>query len=319
MEEKTMKMSKFILPIFVFVAACLPASVQAATLSLSPQSASYTVGSLMAVSIYASSPDQAMNAVSGVVSFPKDKLDVVSLSKDESVINLWVRDPSVSATLGQVNFEGVVLNPGFIGSSGKILKIIFRIKTSGDALIQFASGSILANDGVGTNILTGFGKASFSLVPNSSYETTTATSTLETPLIGQDISPNETSTTPAINVRQTEPFRMIFSTMDILALLISISTLIIGFILLWLYGLRRIRSARRRLKGETREAHAVFQKSYESLKSAIWEHLSVLAKKHNKTKYDLDTVSSLQRLGERLDTAEESIQKELHKVEDDLK
>lgn len=316
METKSMKVLKFILPMFLFALVWLPALAQAATLSFSPQSASYTVGSLMAVSIYASSPDQAMNAVAGMVSFPKDKLDVVSLSKDGSIINLWVRDPSVSATVGQINFEGVVLNPGFIGSSGKILKIIFRIKTPGNATIQFASGSVLANDGVGTDILTSLGKASFSFTPTNPGA---ATSTLEVPLIDQNTLTNETATTSAINIRQTEPVRIIFSTMDILALLMSISTLIIGFILLWLYGLRHIRSARRRLKGETREAHAVFQKSYESLKNAIREHLNVLTKKHTKTKYDLETVSSLQRLGEKLDAAEESIQKDLRKVEEELK
>ncbi|MBU4256969.1 hypothetical protein KKC04_00990, partial [Patescibacteria group bacterium] len=62
-----------------------------------------------------------------------------------------------------VNFEGIVLNPGFTGSSGKAITIVFRTKAAGNTPLTFSSGSALANDGKGTNILTGIGNANFSI------------------------------------------------------------------------------------------------------------------------------------------------------------
>ena len=141
----------------------LPATAQAATLYFSPSSGTHAVGTSFTVSVYVSSADQAMNAASGVISFPSDKLAVESLSKSGSIFSLWVQEPSFSNSAGTINFEGIVLNPGFTGSSGKILSITFKTKVAGNAPFTFSSGSILANDGKGTNILTGLGDANFSI------------------------------------------------------------------------------------------------------------------------------------------------------------
>lgn len=146
------KIYKIIL--FVLLLGFSAVSVNAATLSFSQSADSYSVGSTFSVGIYTGSSDQAMNAASGVVSFPSDKLEVVSLSKTGSIFSLWVQEPSFSNSGGTVSFEGIVLNPGFIGGSGKILTITFRAKAPGVANLSFTSGSVLANDGTGTNILT---------------------------------------------------------------------------------------------------------------------------------------------------------------------
>src|SRR3989338_4922163 len=141
----------------------LPVTAQAATLYFSPSSGTHAVGTTFTASVYVSSADQAMNAASGVISFPADKLAVESLSKNSSIFTLWVQEPSFSNSAGTVNFEGIVLNPGFTGASGKIITINFRVKTAGQAPLAFSSGSALANDGRGTNILIGLGDAAFSL------------------------------------------------------------------------------------------------------------------------------------------------------------
>lgn len=138
-------------------------SAQAATLYVGPASGSYNAGTTFSVSVYVSSSDQAINAVSGVLSYPTDKLEVTSVSKSGSVINLWVQDPSYSNGAGTVSFEGIVLNPGYKGSGGKIIGVTFRTKGSGDASVRFSSGSVLANDGQGTNILTGMGTGKYGI------------------------------------------------------------------------------------------------------------------------------------------------------------
>ncbi|MFY9461710.1 MAG: hypothetical protein WAP51_00715 [Candidatus Sungiibacteriota bacterium] len=141
----------------------LPATAQAASLYFSPSTGSYAVGSPITLNVYVSSADQAMNAASGVISFPNNKLEVTSLSKTGSIFTLWVQEPSFSNSVGMVNFEGIVLNPGFTGSGGKVLSITFKTKAAGNAPLTFSSGSALANDGKGTNILTGLGDANFSI------------------------------------------------------------------------------------------------------------------------------------------------------------
>jgi len=136
---------------------------QAATLYFSPSSGTRTTGVVFPVHIYVSSANQAMNAASGVVSFSRDTLEVTSLSKTGSIFTLWVQEPSFANNTGTVNFEGIVLNPGFTGTTGRILTINFRVRATGSASLSFSSGSILANDGQGTNILANSGNASFRL------------------------------------------------------------------------------------------------------------------------------------------------------------
>jgi hypothetical protein len=146
--------------VFVF-SFLIFSSADATTLYFSPSSGSFNVGQTFSVSVYVSSPDQAMNAASGVISFPADKLEVVSLSKSGSIFSFWVQEPTFSNDAGIINFEGIVLNPGFIGNSGKIITVNFKTKAAGNVTITFSTASVLANDGNGTNILSNFGNANF--------------------------------------------------------------------------------------------------------------------------------------------------------------
>jgi len=158
--EKVQKQIIFLVAGFLLLVA---SSANAASLYFSPSSGSYEVGSTLPVSIYVSSADQAMNAASGVISFPQDKLEVTSLSKSGSIFTLWVQESAFSNSAGTINFEGIVLNPGFTGATGKIITANFRVKAAGVSMLNFSSGSVLANDGKGTNILTSLGNAQFSL------------------------------------------------------------------------------------------------------------------------------------------------------------
>ena len=149
-----------------FVLSILPSnSVKAADASLyfSVPSDLYRIGDSFSINVFVKSNTQVINAVSGVINFPQDKLIVTAISKNGSIMSLWVQDPSYSNNTGTINFEGVVLNPGFIGTAGKIITINFRVKQAGHANIGFISGMALANDGKGTNILSSLGNISVTL------------------------------------------------------------------------------------------------------------------------------------------------------------
>lgn len=139
-------------------------AAQAASLYFSPSSGTYGTDRNFSVSVMVST-DQAMNAASGLINFPTDKLEVISVSKNGSIFNLWVQEPSFSnsGAVGNVSSEGIVLNPGFIGSAGRILNITFQAKSEGAASVKFVNGSVLANDGQGTNILSRLGTGSYTL------------------------------------------------------------------------------------------------------------------------------------------------------------
>ncbi|MES2214297.1 MAG: cohesin domain-containing protein [Patescibacteria group bacterium] len=139
----------------------LPFSAHAATLSIVPVTGSFSSGQVFQASVYVSSPTEAINAVQGTVSFPAQNLEVLSLSKSGSIVGLWVQEPTFSNLAGQVNLEGVVLNPGFIGASGKVLTITFRTKAAGSVPVIFSSSSVLANDGQGTNVLKSFAGSTY--------------------------------------------------------------------------------------------------------------------------------------------------------------
>ena len=150
-----MNLPKALFVALLFAGLSLPSFAFAATLSMSPAYTSVAKGQTVTVNLLVSSTDQAMNASSGVISFPSDKLQVVSVGKSNSIVSFWIQEPSFSNGAGTVNFEGVIPNPGFTGSAGKILSITFRGVAEGTASVSYSTGSVLANDGQGTELLNG--------------------------------------------------------------------------------------------------------------------------------------------------------------------
>jgi len=134
----------------------LPSATHAATLNLSPVNVSVDANTSITLTVVVSSADQAVNAISGTISFPTNLLQVVSVSKVSSILTLWVVDPTFSNVDGSVSWSGIVPNPGYTGGSGRIFSIQFHGKKEGTATVTFSSASqVLANDGNGTEILTG--------------------------------------------------------------------------------------------------------------------------------------------------------------------
>ncbi len=156
--------SKVLLAFFLVIGISFPLVSLGEKLYFAPSLGSYTIGKTFSVRVFVASPSgQSINAVSGVVKFPPEKLELISLSKSESIVSLWVQEPTFSNTSGSAQFEGVILNPGFAGSAGKVITLNFKVVGSGDTALSFSSGAVLANDGNGTNVLKILDTASFLL------------------------------------------------------------------------------------------------------------------------------------------------------------
>ena len=157
--EKVQKQIIFLAAVFFFLAA---SSAQAASLYFSPSSGSYAVGGAFSVALKANSEGKAINAAEGTLTFNPAELAVVSLSKNGSIFNLWTTEPAFSNSEGNIVFGGGTPK-NFTGTAGTIITVTFKAKTSALAQVDFSSGSILAADGKGTNVLTSLGDAQFNL------------------------------------------------------------------------------------------------------------------------------------------------------------
>ena len=136
---------------FLALLLFLPLSADAASLYLSPASLTLTPGQVGTFTVYVESSAQAMNAVSGSIFV--NGATASGASKAGSIVSFWAAEPSAAGS--QVSFEGVVLSPGYTGAAGKVLSFSVRAAAAGTYSANFISGSVLANDGKGTDITSG--------------------------------------------------------------------------------------------------------------------------------------------------------------------
>lgn len=128
-------------------------TVDAATIQINSNSTKLSPGGITTLSVAINSEGVNINNAEAKIIFPADLLEVVSVSKSNSVFSLWVEEPTYSNIAGTVNFNGGVPTPGFSGSSGTVISIIVKAKKTGQADIIFSDAAVRANDGLGTDVL----------------------------------------------------------------------------------------------------------------------------------------------------------------------
>ena len=155
-------MSKTVL-VFVFFLA--PIFVSGATLSVTPSNGTFEVGDRVPVRVLVSG-GESINAISSELNIPTSIFSIESVSKAGSALNFWVSEPFYSNSTGVVKFEGVTLG-GFQGNTGTVVTIYLRAIKVGSGKINFVSGQVLANDGLGTNVTQGIFGANFTINENT--------------------------------------------------------------------------------------------------------------------------------------------------------
>lgn len=281
-------------------------SADAAALYFSPKSGTYTVGKYFSVSVNVSTGDSAANAFQGTINFPADKLQLTSIiSKSGSIMSLWVEEPSFSNSDGTAHFAGVVLNPGFTGPSGKIITLNFKVKSAGKAHLGFSDGAVLANDGQGTNILSGFGAADFIL--NKISE---APAPLPEP--GGVIAPIKSA------VKAAALSLLTFCVVSFLSPLAIISLLFFAILFLLWYVWHKSNAFRRKLlltlKGTEEDVH----KAFDMLRESVRQRIIFLEKLKTKRELTLEEEKIMKQMRSDLDTVEKTIKKEIQDIEKKL-
>lgn len=145
--------------VFIALFAMSPLFASAASLKLSPSSGTYGVGKTFTVSVIADSGTETFNSASGGLTFDKELLSVQSVSKNGSALTLWAVEPSSSNSAGTISFEGG--NTTALTGQRTLLSITFKALKEGSAKVSITSGSVLAADGKGTDLLTEKGEATY--------------------------------------------------------------------------------------------------------------------------------------------------------------
>jgi len=150
--------------VFFAGVSAIPAKAAEGTLSMAPGSGEYELGSTFTVQVQVDSGgDPGINAAEGTVNFDNNLLSVTNVSKSSSIFDLWTEEPSYSNSDGTVTFGGGSPSP-FTGSAGTVLSITFSPQSKGDAQVTISNGVVLAADGQGTNVFSGAGNATYSLI-----------------------------------------------------------------------------------------------------------------------------------------------------------
>ena len=157
------------LPLIVFILSAglflfLP-RVHAATLQLSPAGGSSILGSVFDVNVVLNTGGISANTIEVELEFPPDKIQIANPSLGKSIVQIWASPPIFSNREGRIYFVGGIPTPGINTSAGIVQSFTFRVVAPGEAKISFGKNtSVLANDGLGTEILKQTSPALFRLI-----------------------------------------------------------------------------------------------------------------------------------------------------------
>lgn len=125
-------------------------SVFAAEYLIVSSAAEFSVGQEFQADIFVDTEEEIVNAFEVEINYPAELLAVKELRDGDSIITFWVEKPRVSPENGQIIFSGII--PGGYGNrTGKLLSVVFAVKSKGDGNINFKNARALLNDGAGTD------------------------------------------------------------------------------------------------------------------------------------------------------------------------
>ena len=173
-----------------FLTIAFPALAHGATLFISPPNEQVTVGQNFSVMVDMDSEGAPINAASTDIKYDNSMLSIQSVGYSSSILTIWAEEPKYSNINGILHFSGGLPSPGWNGSNGPLLRITFSAKAKGQTKVVFANGSVLANDGIGTDVLNSSNGLEISIgqaIPVLNTETV-STSTIATTTEIQSVS-----------------------------------------------------------------------------------------------------------------------------------
>ncbi len=131
------------------------------TLQFNPQSLSITKGQTLTSTIVVSS-DVNINKVLAKINYPNTILKPQSIDTSNSFVTLWYQN-SIGSGQGQLILEGGVSSNGTSGTQLIFAKINFETIGTGPATVSFDNTSTISQASDGTNILSEFTSAIYTV------------------------------------------------------------------------------------------------------------------------------------------------------------
>ncbi len=144
------KQFKNIITLLIIGFVLFPAVTLGARLYLEPPEGEYHLEDVFIVEIKLNTEGEYINTTKIDLTFSQEILEIKDFSKGNSILTLWIEEPTFSNQDGTISFIGGIPG-GYLGEDGPLGKIIFCAKEEGEVKIQFQEDSqILLNDGFGT-------------------------------------------------------------------------------------------------------------------------------------------------------------------------
>jgi hypothetical protein len=128
------------------------ATVYAAEVIVSPATGAYSVGQTFSATIQVNPLGKSINAVEAKLLFDATKFSVQSVSKTGSVFSLWTTEPTFSNSAGTIEFGGGSPTP--FSNRSSLVTVTFKTLAQGEGKVSVSTASVLAADGLGTNVYT---------------------------------------------------------------------------------------------------------------------------------------------------------------------
>lgn len=130
-----------------------------------PSQRQYRLGEVFPLKIELTGIKIPINTVQTDISYNPDRLNIVDISTQGSFATIFIQK-EINNSLGYARLTGGLPNPGFSSKTGIFGTIYFKGVSPGIAKVDFLPSSmILANNGRGSNVLTGLNSASYIILP----------------------------------------------------------------------------------------------------------------------------------------------------------
>ncbi len=119
----------------------------------------------------------AINAMGATISFPRDTLEIISISKEKSFFDLWTEDTIIAEEAGEIRFSGGTLRQGGLVGTGTVLTLQVRAKNAGAGQLQFKNVLVYPSNDTGKALDTEIEPVTLTIVPQPALSVGSGAST----------------------------------------------------------------------------------------------------------------------------------------------
>lgn len=146
------------------------------SLSLFPESDVFSLISSGRVTVKINTGGEAINVVQLNLKFNPSVAKIKEIEMENSICNgNLIIEKKINNDSGEANISCGLPTPGFQGNNGTVAELIFAPQTEGEFALEFSSGTkVLANDGLGTDVLRFSENGNFRVIDFDKQRTTSS-------------------------------------------------------------------------------------------------------------------------------------------------